>query len=420
MSDIEIVNPVSVDEVRPWLTSLTTTFLEETEGDMFDRHVEARCRDWCAERRWGARADGRWVATLATEERSITVPGADTRAVDLVADALTAVTVSATHRRRGLLRQMLSDSLRAAKERNDPLSMLIAAEWPIYGRFGFSPASLSATYTLSTRGAGALVAPDGSGSVRQMDPGELGGIAPAVFAAARPLRAGQVDRRGEWWPRRLGVDGYRPVYHGKPLKYVVHENDEGPDGLLSWHATRECALNGQLGAVAVGDLVAASDAAYRNLWAYLAGLDLVDEVTLERRPVDESIRWVLADGRALRQTSVGDDLWLRLLDIPAVLSARGYSSTGRLVLQVVDDDTCGYASGTYLLDASEDGAECRPTTAGADLRISQRVLASIYLGGFSLAQLSLAGGVEELSSGALLRADAMFATALPPWNATGF
>jgi hypothetical protein len=30
------------------------------------------------------------------------------------------------------------------------------------------------------------------------------------------------------------------------------------------------------------------------------------------------------------------------------------------------------------------------------------------------------GGIEELTSGALLRADAMFATTLPPWNATNF
>jgi len=69
---------------------------------------------------------------------------------------------------------------------------------------------------------------------------------------------------------------------------------------------------------------------------------------------------------------------------------------------------------------SQDGAECRSTTASADLRISQRALASIYLGGFTLRQLSIGGSVEELTSGALARTDAMFATTLPPWNATSF
>lgn len=90
------------------------------------------------------------------------------------------------------------------------------------------------------------------------------------------------------------------------------------------------------------------------------------------------------------------------------------------MLDIVDDDTGRYASGRYLLDASPDGAACRLTTASADLRVAQRALASIYLGGFTLRQSALAGGVEELTSGARQRADAMFATTLPPWNATAF
>lgn len=420
VTDIEFVNPIPVDEVRPWIASLATTFLDDTQGERFEHHVEAWRREWCPERSWGARHAGRWVATLATEARSVTVPGPAATTVDLVADALTAVTVSATHRRCGVLTRMLSASLRAAKDRGDALSMLIAAEWPIYGRFGYAPASQAANYTLFTRGRDALLSPNGSGHMRQVDPSDLGAIAPRVFAASRPLRAGQVDRRGDWWSRRLGLEGYRAHHQGKTPQYVLHESDEGPDGLLRWSATRDFEPNRELGAVGVGDLIAASPAAYRNLWTYLAGLDVVGEVTLEQRPVDEQIRWLLADGRALRQTSVCDDLWLRLLDVPAALSARGYGASGRLVLEVTDDDIGNYARGRYLLDASEDGARCVPTTASADLYVSQRVLASLYLGGFTVRQLTIGGEIEEATPGALTRADAMFATTLAPWNATTF
>jgi predicted acetyltransferase len=420
VTDIEVVNPVPVDEVRPWLTTMATTFLSDTAGEDFDRDVEAYRREWFGDRAWGARAAGRWVATLATEPRVVTVPGPNATTVDLMADALTAVTVNATHRRRGLLTQMLSASLRAAKDRGDALSMLIAAEWPIYGRYGYAPATQAAEYTLYTRVRPDLVRPSDGGSVRQLDPADLGDIAPAVFDAARLLRAGQVDRPGDWWPRRLGLDGYRPAKHGKTPNYIVHEGSDGPDGLLWWSSTRDFELDGQLGAVKVGDLCAAGPAAYRNLWAYLAGLDAVSEVTLPHRPVDEPIRWLLSDGRALRQTYAGDDLWVRLLDVPAALSARGYTGSGQIVLDVVDDDTGGYAAGRYRLDASADGAECRPSTQAADLRITQRALAAVYLGAFSLRQLSLGGGIDELTPGALSRTDALFATPLPPWNATGF
>jgi predicted acetyltransferase len=420
VTDIEVVNPVPVEEVRGWLANTATTFLGDPEGDEIDRGIEAWRRDWPADRIWGARADGRWVATLATVPRAITVPGPQDTTREVVADALTAVTVNATHHRRGLLTEMLSDSLRSAKERGDPFSILIAAEWPIYGRFGYAPASQAANYTLFTRGSRALLEPAATGAVRQVDSAELDGIAAEVFDKARRRRHGQVDRRGEWWPRHLGLDGYRPIKHGKSPNHYLHEGEHGPDGVLWWSGTREFEMNGDRGAVLVGDLTAASDEAYRNLWAYLAGLDLVGEVTLDRRPIDEPIRWLLTDGRALRQTHASDDLWLRLLDVPAALSRRGYAASGRLVLDVIDDDTGGYAGGRYLLDASQDGAECSRTTAGADLRISQRALASIYLGGFTLRQLSISGSVEELTSGALARTDAMFATTLPPWNATSF
>ncbi|MEP7021422.1 MAG: GNAT family N-acetyltransferase [Pseudonocardiales bacterium] len=420
MSDIEVVSPVPVDELRPWLASLATTFLDDSEGDTFDRMHERWCREWDLVRSWGVRANGRWVATLATEPRTISIPGPNGVTIDVVADALTAVTVSATHRRRGLLTQMLSESLSAAKDRGEPFSILIAAEWPIYGRYGYAPASLASDYTLFTRARETLLPTSDAGSVRQVDPAELGEIAPAIHEASRALRAGGVDRPGDWWAQRLGLKGYQAINQGKTPNYILHESDGHPDGLLRWAGTREFELSGQLGAVSVADLITATPAAYRNLWAYLAGLDVVGEVTLQRRPVDEPIRWLLSDGRALRQTYTGDDLWLRLLDVPAALSARGYCSSGRVVLDVVDDDTGGYACGRFLLEVGDDGAECRPTTESADLRVSHRTLASIYLGGFTLRELMIGGSVEEVTPGALLRTESLFATTLPPWNATGF
>jgi predicted acetyltransferase len=421
VTDIEVVSPVPVDEIRPWLSTLATTFLENTEGDEFDSYVEGRRRSWDTLRTWGARADGRWVATLGTEPRSITVPSRGNTRRELAVDALTAVTVNATHRRRGMLTQMLTESLHAAKLRGDPFSILIAAEWPIYGRFGYSPTSQLANYTVTPRGGQNLLDPTDSGSVRQVDPADLTTVATDVFDRARAFRAGQVDRLGDWWPRRLGLDGYRAVHSGKAPNYYLHEGADGPDGLLSWMATRDFDITGDMGAIEVRDLIAASETAYHNLWAYLTSIDVVSEIALRHRPVDEQIRWQLRDGRALRLTYAGDDLWLRLLDVPTSLAARSYAVAGRVVFDVVDEDIGGYATGRYLLEADDSGnAECVPTTEGANLRISQRTLASIYLGGFSLRQLALTGGTAELTAGAQERVDTMFATPLQPWNATGF
>ena len=51
--------------------------------------------------------------------------------------------------------------------------------------------------------------------------------------------------------------------------------------------------------------------------------------------------------------------------------------------------------------------------AAPDLRLGLDMLGSVYLGGFSFADLARAGRVEELRDGGLARADALFATDRP-------
>jgi hypothetical protein len=60
------------------------------------------------------------------------------------------------------------------------------------------------------------------------------------------------------------------------------------------------------------------------------------------------------------------------------------------------------------------------TGAAPDLDITSAALASIYLGGFRLAAISLSGAAAERTPGALARADLMFSTPLAPWNANWF
>jgi predicted acetyltransferase len=414
----ELVTPVPVEDARDWLAALATTLLGTPYDADFDRRVDRWSREWLPDRVWGYREHGRWVATLATEPHVLTVPGPNGGTLDLVADALTGVTVAATHRRRGLLTSMIGRSLQAAKDRGDAVSILVAAEWPIYGRFGYAPAVTGMGYTYHPRRPNAALPPPPPGSVRQVEPAELRDVAPAVFDAARRHRAGQIDRSQDWWDRRLAVNGYEPI--GKRPNWFVHEGPDGPDGVLAWKVSRDFELTGEMGAVEVDEFVAATDAAYRDFWSYLAGIDVVGEIVVDDRPVDEPIRWLLRDGRALAYKHTFDFVWVRILDVPAALSARAYAVPGRLVLEVVDEDLGGYAAGRYALEASETAAKCVPTDEPAELRLSERALAACYLGGHRLRSRAFAGDVEELAAGALDRADVMFSTSLAPWCQTGF
>jgi predicted acetyltransferase len=416
MSDPELVNPLPVDDAPAWVANLASALLGDPYDDGFSGRVDRWAKEWIPERTWAYRDQGRLIATLATQPRNVTVPAPHGTTRDVRADALTGVSVAATHRRRGLLRSMITQSLEAAKERGDALSMLLAAEWPIYGRFGYAPAVLNAEYVYHPRRrSGALAAPP-RGTVRQVEAEEMAALAPAIFGAARRLRPGQVDRPGPWWDRRAAINGYEPI--GKRPHWILHEGPDGPDGLLAWKVTREFDINGHLGAIEIDEFVAANDDAYHDLWSYLGGVDAIDEIKYDNGSIFEPLPWLLADGRAFEQTSSWDSLWVRLLDVPAALAARSYAIAGRVVLDVVDTELGGYGAGRVVLDADEDGVQCTATSESADLRVSQRALAACYLGGYRLGQLP--SDVEELSSGALERTDLMFSVSRMPWNQTGF
>jgi predicted acetyltransferase len=312
---------------------------------------------------------------------------------------------------------MVGQSLRAARERGDALAILISAEWPIYGRFGYAPGAFAARHVLHRGRAGSSVDGDLT-RVRQVDRDEFVAVAPAVFEATRRRRAGQVDRDQPWWDRSFGRDGY-PRLGKLPHNYLLHDGEHGVDGLLAWTADREANLLPPHGTIATREgPIAASDAAHRDLWAYLSGIDGVDEIEMWGG-VDDPVRWLLPDARTFTTAETTDFLWLRMLDVSVALSARRYAVAGELVFEIVDDTAVSVA-GRYRLSTDTSGAECASTNAAPDLTVAQTALASAYLGGVSLREQRIAGTVVERTAGALQLADAMFATALAPVNLTGF
>ena len=94
---------------------------------------------------------------------------------------------------------------------------------------------------------------------------------------------------------------------------------------------------------------------------------------------------------------------MRLVDVPAALSARGYTDDPDVVLDV-SDAFCPWNAGRYRLA----GGRCERTDAEPDLALDASALGAAYLGGTLLAELAAAGRVTELRPGALARASAAF------------
>jgi predicted acetyltransferase len=141
----------------------------------------------------------------------------------------------------------------------------------------------------------------------------------------------------------------------------------------------------------------------------------VRTVEVWNRPVDEPLKWWLANPRALRVKGVRDHIWVRPLDVAALLSGRRYREDLDVVLEIVDDFG-GQASGRYVLTATGGAAECSRTDRPGDLVMHVSDLGSILLGGVSLAELHAAGRIDETKAGSVKQADDAFRWSPQPWS----
>ena len=405
------IRSVHEDELPAYLDALSTSFLERPDTARIAAEVRSL---WDLSRALAALDAGRIVGTFRSFASELTVPGLGR----LPATAIAAVSVLPTHRRRGILRGMIDAEHRAVRERGEAVGLLYAAEYPIYGRFGYAPGTIQAAWTLDAHGT-AFHEP-ASGTIELVTPNEQSrDVIRGVFDAWRVRQPGEIARRDYGWDFDLGLreSGWEPRWKGL---LVLHRDAAGTvDGYARYQPEPKWDEGRPRGILKVTDLHSLTADAYAALWQFLAGSDLVATVKAEFRSPAERLPWLLTDQRAALMSGVGDGLWVRLFDIGRALEARAYERTGAVTLEVIDPDlTRGNVR--FRLEAGPDGARCEPTQRDADLTLHVGALGAAYLGGVRLRDAVLARGADEHRAGALAEADALFATLDPPWCSTFF
>ncbi|MEV0977026.1 GNAT family N-acetyltransferase [Streptomyces sp. NPDC049915] len=408
-SDID-VRAITDDEFADWQRALDTGFL--TPPDITPEILEARRRQFVPGRLLGAFDAGRCVATFRSFEQEVTAVGG----TPVRADAITSVTVSATHRRRGLLTRMMTRDLAAAKERGDVVATLIAAEYPIYGRYGFGAATTVAEWTIDVPRTGLdprWAGPEDGGRVDLVDGEDVRKLGPELHERLRRTQPGVVSRDELWWQLHTGAVRFHATW--KEPFYAVYRSAAGEaEGLVTYECDDTWGDAKQpLNTATVRRLIATTPAAERALWRYLCSIDWIVKVKSGRRAPDDLLPHLLPDPRSAAITTLADWLWVRLLDVVEAFRARTYEGTGALVLDVVDRQ--GLAGGRYLLDASPQGASVEPTSRAADLTLDMGELASLWLGDASAVRLAALGRVREERAGAARVADGLLRTSRRPW-----
>jgi predicted acetyltransferase len=145
----------------------------------------------------------------------------------------------------------------------------------------------------------------------------------------------------------------------------------------------------------------------------LLDLDLMTETTPFILAPDDALLHLLVDPRAAGAQLV-DNVWVRVVDVPAALAGRRYAAEVDVVLGVADAHVPDNAGAWRLRAGAFGEAACERTDAAPDLELDVRELGAAYLGGVSLASLAAAGLVVERTPGALARASAAFAWPVPP------
>jgi predicted acetyltransferase len=325
------------------------------------------------------------------------------------------IAVKPTYRRRGLMRQMIRHQLhKLHEEGTEPLAGLTASESVIYGRFGYGVATYASSFTVP-RHRSALRPVPGADEVRvRLAPNaESVTACEAVHARQVGKRAGMLVRP-EQWGRMFGTDVASWREGRSALRTVLAERDGEAIGFARYHTRNETGPNGlATGFTDVAEIYADDAAGYAALAGYLMSLDLVGGTKFYRQPVDSQLLYLLEDVRA-GEMRVRDALYLRLVDVDRALAGRTYATPVNAVLEV-SDRLCPWNAGRWHLTGDEKGATCTQTAEPADLALDVRELASVYLGGTTLAALAQAALVTELRPGAVTDVNRAFATDLAPW-----
>jgi predicted acetyltransferase len=347
---------------------------------------------------------GEFIGTTLALTRDLSVPGAVVPAAHV-----TGVGVRATHRRRGVLSQLMARQLREVPE---AIAVLWASEPAIYGRFGYGAAAWGTSYDVDLHRIGPPTGPIRPGELGELTADEALKELPRILGQLQQVRAGVSGRTELRWQKHLED---KPDDRGgrTALRIAVHRDETGTiDGYALWRGKMVWNPTGPAYEVHVEELVAPSATAYRVLWQHLLTMDLSAKLSYGYAAVDEPLLQLVRTPTALDRR-VSESLWLRITDVQRALQQRRYAVPLDVVLEITDD-LIEKNTGRFHLTASPSSVTCERTEAPADLTLSTTELAATYLGGRSLAEFAPTARVTEHTPGTLDPTTAAFRWPLAP------
>ena len=383
------IRPATWDDFDEYFTAMGGPFgfTLQPEGTERDE-LRERVRSYSPFERGRVAEDaGRIVGTLGVFALDMTVPGGSMQCA-----GTTWVTVSATHRRQGLLRALMASHLDEARQNGDPIAALWASESSIYGRFGFGVAADELTLKIDRNFVAFRDDAPTPAETRFIDLGEAATVLPAAYETMRRELPGSFGRTEAWWKNRRLRDDPDHRDGMSDLRVLVARSPDGDiDGYAMFRIKPNWEGHHADHTVHVVELLGTTPASWSGLWHATLGHDLATTVEAGSRATDEPLLDMLAAPRRAEQT-VSDNVWVRVLDVEAALTGRTYAGPGTVTFAL--DDRMGLTGGTWRLETDGESSTCSPTDADPELAFDVEVLGAALLGRPRFAALRRAGRVH--------------------------
>jgi predicted acetyltransferase len=335
---------------------------------------------------------------------------------------LTWVGVHPDHRRRGLLTAMMRHHFEQTRSEGVHLSALHASEPGIYGRHGYGLASIE--YTVEVGSGTTFTAPHLEDEV-----------AAITTRYARVDDPGMAERRRRCdlalAPESMGTiigadDFYQMMSHispeesrgNEPTRVLFAVRDGHDVGYVPFRRTHKWPNSRPAAEVEVRPM-SGTPAARLALWRRLVELDLAGTIKAYNISSDDPLFSWVQGPRGISDVRPYDSLWVRLVDLPLALAARGYEDSCDVVAEVTDT-AAPWNAGRWRIRIADGAAEATPSTDDAEVTLSSAALAAAYLGGANLAAMLRGGVISEHRPGAVRELWRAFRTDVPPYSARGF
>ena len=180
----------SIEELRQALNAISHYVGSENTVEEAERFAR-----WMKLERMHAAWEGdRIVGGAGVFDFELSLPGG----ASIPSAGVTVVGVYPTHRRRGVLNDLMRTQLADCRERGEPVAWLWASEATIYARYGYGLASRAASVTLARERTAFAQPFEPRGSFRLVELEEAAKHFPPVYEQARKERPGMFSRSQAW------------------------------------------------------------------------------------------------------------------------------------------------------------------------------------------------------------------------------